>query len=192
VACRLTLGSSSSDQGQSADPPAAATHPPYDWRSQAARSGSPPANAPVGIAKLTDVGTCAGDRRATVQRQSRWMPYCLIQECSRTGRALPHQNAPDAASVCQPTDEKLRRLNRLPVVTEPPRRREPNRLFCSISEPAFPSRPGTGPSPQRAPWHTPAGRQSVAAAPYVTKPGPHQPGQAVLSCLAPFAVKRAP
>ena len=37
-----------------------------------------------------------------VQRQSRWMgAYCLIQECSRAGRALPHQNAPGATSVCQ-------------------------------------------------------------------------------------------
>jgi hypothetical protein len=26
---------------------------------------------------------------------------CLIQECSRAGRALPHQNAPVAASECQ-------------------------------------------------------------------------------------------
>jgi len=85
-----------------------------------------------------------------VQRQSRWMPYCLIQECSRDGRALPHQNAPDAASVCQSTRERLCRLNRLPVVIEPPRRREPNRLFCSIGEPAFPSRPGAAQATARS------------------------------------------
>ncbi len=28
-------------------------------------------------------------------------PYCLIQECSRVSRALPHQNAPEAAAGCQ-------------------------------------------------------------------------------------------
>ena len=38
---------------------------------------------------------------SSVQRQSRWMSYCLIQECSRAGRALPHQNAPGASSACQ-------------------------------------------------------------------------------------------
>jgi hypothetical protein len=37
----------------------------------------------------------------TVRRQSGWMSYCLILECSRAGRALPHQNAPGATSVCQ-------------------------------------------------------------------------------------------
>jgi hypothetical protein len=37
----------------------------------------------------------------TVRRQSGWMSYCLILECSRAGRALPHQNAPSATSVCQ-------------------------------------------------------------------------------------------
>jgi transposase len=36
-----------------------------------------------------------------VARQSGWWPYCLIQECSRAGRALPHQNAPGATSACQ-------------------------------------------------------------------------------------------
>ena len=68
---------------------------------------------------------------SSVQRQSRWMPYCLIQECSRAGRALPHQNAPGATSVCQS-------ITRGPA----PMRRDANRLSCSIGEPAFPSRPG--------------------------------------------------
>ena len=40
-------------------------------------------------------------RYLRAQRQSGWQPYCLIQECSRAGRALPHQNAPGATSVCQ-------------------------------------------------------------------------------------------
>jgi hypothetical protein len=66
-------------------------------------------------------------------RQSGWMSYCLIQECSRAGRALPHPNAPDATSVCQSIARVL--LCR-------PSRRDPNRLSCSIGEPAFPSRPG--------------------------------------------------
>ena len=38
---------------------------------------------------------------ARVRRQSGWMSYCLIQQCSRRGQALPHQDAPDAASLCQ-------------------------------------------------------------------------------------------
>jgi hypothetical protein len=36
-----------------------------------------------------------------VRRQSGWMSSCLIQQCSRTGQALPHQDAPDAALLCQ-------------------------------------------------------------------------------------------
>jgi hypothetical protein len=68
-----------------------------------------------------------------VRRRSGWMPYCLIQECSRAGRALPHQNAPDPTSVCQSITRVL--LCR-------PSRRDPNRLSCSIGEPPFPSRPG--------------------------------------------------
>jgi hypothetical protein len=42
-----------------------------------------------------------------VARQSRWRrPYCLIQKYSRTVRALPHQNAPVAASHCQSAPDR--------------------------------------------------------------------------------------
>ena len=67
--------------------------------------------------------------------------YCLIQECSRAGRALPHQNAPGATSVCQSITRVL--LCR-------PSRRDPNRLSCSIGEPAFPSRPGAAQATARS------------------------------------------
>jgi hypothetical protein len=36
--------------------------------------------------------------RAPCPAKSRWTPYCLIQECSRAGRALPYQNAPGATN----------------------------------------------------------------------------------------------
>ena len=65
----------------------------------------------------------AGAGFRSVPRQSRWESYCLIQECSRAGRALPHQNAPVAGSPCQSVGAE-------------------NPLFCSIGEPAFPPRPG--------------------------------------------------
>ena len=42
-------------------------------------------------------------------------PYCLIQECSRTGRALPHQNAPGAAMLCQAASGRNARLRRLVI-----------------------------------------------------------------------------
>ena len=37
-------------------------------------------------------------------------PYCLIQECSRASRALPHQNAPLAGSACQSWRERKTRF----------------------------------------------------------------------------------
>ena len=80
---------------------------------------------PVSVAGQSSVGPHGA------ARQSRWMSYCLIQECSRAGRALPHQNAPGATSACQS-------ITRVPRLS----RRDPNRLSCSIGEPAFPSRPG--------------------------------------------------
>jgi hypothetical protein len=61
-------------------------------------------------------------RRNTVPRQSRCESYCLIQECSRADRALPHQDAPVGASHCQSG-------------------RAPNPLSCSFGGLAFPSRP---------------------------------------------------
>jgi hypothetical protein len=88
----------------------------------------------------------AGSVGTPVARQSGRHPYCLIQECSRAGRALPHQNAPDAASVCQSTT-RSGRLNRLPLLMDATVGL--NRLSCSIGKPAFPSRPGA-PNPRRA------------------------------------------
>ena len=38
------------------------------------------------------------------------MAYCLIQKCSRTVRALPHQNAPVAASLWQSAPDRKQRL----------------------------------------------------------------------------------
>jgi arylsulfatase A-like enzyme len=32
--------------------------------------------------------------------------YCLIQKCSRASRALPHLNAPEPLSLCQPTFDR--------------------------------------------------------------------------------------
>jgi hypothetical protein len=46
----------------------------------------------------------------TVARQSGWWPYCLIQKCSRTVRALPHQNAPVTASLWQSVPDGKQRL----------------------------------------------------------------------------------
>jgi hypothetical protein len=44
----------------------------------------------------------------SVARQSNGWPYCLIQETSRTGRALPHKNAPVAALECQSHSIRIR------------------------------------------------------------------------------------
>ena len=41
--------------------------------------------------------------------------YCLIQECSRTGRALPHQNAPGAGMLCQAAHGRNARLRMLVI-----------------------------------------------------------------------------
>jgi hypothetical protein len=41
--------------------------------------------------------------------------YCLIQECSRAGRALPHQNAPGAAMLCQAAHGRNARLRLLVI-----------------------------------------------------------------------------
>jgi hypothetical protein len=32
--------------------------------------------------------------------------YCLTQKCSRASRALPHLNAPEPRSLCQPTFDR--------------------------------------------------------------------------------------
>ena len=47
----------------------------------------------------------------TVARQSGWWPYCLIQKCSRTVRALPHQKcSPVPASLWQSVPDGKQRL----------------------------------------------------------------------------------
>jgi hypothetical protein len=50
------------------------------------------------------------DEFAPVARQSRWWTCCLIQKCSRTVRALPHQDAPVTASLWQSVPDGKQRL----------------------------------------------------------------------------------
>ena len=56
---------------------------------------------------------CGRHRR--IARQFGCPVYCLIPECSRTGRALPHQNAPGAAMLCQAASGRNARLRRLVI-----------------------------------------------------------------------------
>ena len=58
--------------------------------------------ADVGVADGPNgKGTYSHTCRRLLERQPACPPYCLIQQCSRTGQALPHQDAPVATSLCQ-------------------------------------------------------------------------------------------
>jgi hypothetical protein len=60
----------------------------------------------------------------SVARQSGWLPYCLIPECSRAGRALPHLNAPGATSFARRCPRTLQSWRHSSSVTLRDLRRE--------------------------------------------------------------------
>jgi hypothetical protein len=122
--------------------------------------------------KLTDV-----DRVPAIM--GTWASYCLIQECSRADRVLPHQDAPVAAPYCQSGPRRSRfpvrsgsLLSRPDLAPLEPRRaaegkrgaEPPGATRSAIFRASMARMASTGPSPKRAPWHTPHQSDDQAAA----------------------------